>query len=127
MPVTPTCPAVDTKAGNSSMCRRGDHRTCTTAGARCSCSCHGANGQTARTPSKASFGCPECDETFDSPQARGAHKRHSHASSRATAPAPRRPVLVELVDEQPPEAPPPQAQGLGRDPRRGGGRRPRAR
>lgn len=40
----------DQKAGNSTFCRRGDHRTCTTLGARCTCSCHGRTPQAARAP-----------------------------------------------------------------------------
>lgn len=39
----------DAKAGYSTICRRGDHKTCAMAKARCTCPCHGARQEPPRT------------------------------------------------------------------------------
>lgn len=128
----------DAKAGYSSWCRRGEHRTCRTVTARCTCTCHGRHGQQPPTsaasapkskettmnataaevtqlrpppdvePEKPAAGhaCPDCDRTFATPQARGAHraKAHGYRNPPAAKPAAKSPRTV--ADAPTPATPP---------------------
>jgi hypothetical protein len=105
--MTVTEPRTDTKAGYSSWCRRGEHRTCETVKARCACPHHGTHGQQPPTPTtpapkeqpmtvtaevtqlrpppddhpKPTPGdhvCPDCPRTFAAAQGLGAHRARAH-------------------------------------------------
>lgn len=97
---------IDSKAGYSTTCRGGNHATCQTIGAKCSCPCHGGNGQT--PPQRAEFPCPDCDDVLLSAAGLGRHRSTKHASSsEAKAKAPVAAVVIELVEEEPPPPPAP--------------------
>jgi hypothetical protein len=111
----------DTKAGYSSWCRRGEHRTCETVKARCSCPHHGAHGQqppapptpsvkeptmstataevtplrpppdVEQKPTGGGHTCPDCGKTFAAPQGLGAHRSRAHGYRKA-APASKPPA-----------------------------------
>lgn len=94
------------KAGWSSMCRTGGHSTCRMARARCTCPCHGPNGQQPPTPTPPQSNVPRptpvvapqpeetpvpestvdsypcqvdgCNRTFASPHARLVHASRGH-------------------------------------------------
>lgn len=104
----------DVHAGKSTNCRAGNHATCATLKARCSCSCHGAGGQEYK---RDEFGCPDCAQSFSTAQRLGSHRARAHgyrapgaSSDRQTPPrssGERPTVIVELVDEEPPPPPAP--------------------
>lgn len=81
----------DGKAGYSSMCRRSDHATCRTAGARCTCACHGSTAQTPPTAKEITVPhlapvadppptvpCTQCEREFGSSHALRIHASRSH-------------------------------------------------
>lgn len=107
----------DAKAGFSSWCRRAQHESCIRAKARCSCSCHGARGQTPPGPKAASYPTPilhptqrkegttmpdtttkpiackhdGCDRTFGTEHALTIHAARAHKDAKAQTP-PQRPA-----------------------------------
>lgn len=112
----------DVHAGKSTNCRAGNHATCATLKARCRCSCHGPDGQTSpgAASSSAMLPCPDCAQSFASPQGLGAHRSRAHGyrspvADKQTPPrssGERPKIVVELVDEEPPPPPPPPAPKL---------------
>lgn len=96
----------DAKAGYSSWCRRDQHLSCRTAGARCSCGCHGTRGQTppatTRPPERKErlpmpdttidLRCPEpgCDFVAGRVQGLSRHRNQTHGerTNGATPPQP---------------------------------------
>lgn len=101
----------DGKAGYSSMCRRGDHRTCLTSRAICTCDCHGPNGQQPPAPKeppmsephlaavptpeppvldRGEFACPRCDFVAGRQNGLSRHLNQTHGIT-AKKPATRTP------------------------------------
>ncbi|MGK2947783.1 MAG: hypothetical protein ACSLFP_04365 [Acidimicrobiales bacterium] len=108
----------DQKAGYSAMCRSESHLMCATAQTRCTCPCHGPNGQQTPTPKEPTMSeatvtplpskpvavpdapehrCDECDFTSRTPQGIGRHRQAIHGvagkakpAKAAKAPAPAR-------------------------------------
>lgn len=107
--------ARDGKAGFSSWCRRAQHQSCSTAGARCTCACHGTGGQTPPTrtalpdPQKAPM--PDtttrpvacnfdgCERTFGTNHALMIHTARAHKPDTGNGSTPPQPV------EKPAKAP----------------------
>lgn len=118
MSTTDTPTSHDTKAGHSSMCRRGDHRTCKTAQARCTCNCHGNDGQTPPQPKEPTvpeparhlapvttpgrYQCTDCDRSFDLPQGLGRHRTAHHGATSAKKPATKTPPQTKPTAVKPP-------------------------
>lgn len=87
----------DAKAGYSSYCRCDEHAGCRSAQAKCSCTCHGRNGQAGPAPvakipvvltKVSTFGtseieCDQCGRRFAGNHGLQVHKARSHKATPA--------------------------------------------
>lgn len=98
----------DAKSGYSTYCRRDEHAGCKSAQAKCTCICHGRNGQAGPAPFKpavvtppnaaVAHKCNECDRTFAGAHGLSVHKARSHKAG-APKPKPAPPAPVAESDE----------------------------